>query len=812
MKTRQQIKDAVAAQVSSSEYIPFGSHIAPDVIKLKRCGDLVATWKLAGIAFETKDETEIVAAKTGLINLLRSLGGGQWALWSHKVRRQVSERLTAIIDNPFAARLAGDYNASFRHHRQMRTELYLTLVYRPMVGQLPNLLGRLFGGQKRSIDEIAASDQQALDELEDASKMVERAMEAYRPERLGCLTRGGFTYSHMLRLFGFLINGVWEEVPLRRSAIDQYLPASRLHFGDTNGRLQIVHPTGQRFVGFLDIQDYPRWTESGVGNAILYSDYEYIETQSFSLLNRRDAQSALERQRGHMHVAEDASVSEITDITSALDDLVSGQIEVGEYHYSLAVMTETSDGLTKAMADARAALQEQAGFKMAAIDVIPEAAWFAQLPGNWDIRPREAKLTSRNFAGLSPFHNFDSGKRDGNPWGEAVALFQTPSGQPYYFNFHVSPPHRNSTGEALAGNTFICGTTGSGKTVLQTSLLAFSLKYPGLRAICFDKDRGMEVGIRALGGAYRALERGRPTGFNPFQMEPTDENIQFAEKLVRLLVGGETTAREEGEISHAVRTVMSDRIEHHVRSLSLVVQNLSAVGDNSLSARLRKWQRRQPLGWVFDNAEDTLDFDAGQVFGFDYTEFLDDPEIRTPVMAYLLHVTESLIDGRPFIYVMEEFWKPLMDPHFSDFALNKQKTIRKQNGLGIFVTQSPSDVLVHPIGKTMVEQSVTQIYLPNPRADRADYVDGFKLTEAEYDIVRSLSETSRTFLVKQGQTSAICRFDLTGLDEVLAVLSGTTESVALLDEIRARTGDDPSLWLPAFLEQRQARHRRNVPA
>lgn len=812
MKTKRQVRDAASAQLSSSEFIPFANHIAPDVIKLRRCGDLIATWRLAGISFETQDEGAITAAKEGLVNLLRGLGGGQWALWSHKLRRRVRERLTGAARDAFANRLSEAYYATFDGHRQMRTELYLTIVYRPLAGQPSNPLGGLFGAARRSLDDIAAADRLALEDLEEAACMVERALEAYGPRRLGAYERGSFAYSEQLSFLGYLVNGVWEDVAMRRAAIDRYLPTSRLHFGDNNGRLQIVHPTGQRWVGFLDIQDYPRWTESGIANAVLYSDYEYIETQSFSILNRRDAQGALERQRGHMQAAEDASVSEIAEITSALDDLMSGQIEVGEYHYSLAVMTQASEALTKAMADARAVLQDQAGFKMSVIDAVPEAAWFAQLPGNWDLRPREAKLTSRNFAGLSPFHNFADGKRTGNPWGEAVALFQTPSGQPYYFNFHVSPPRRDSTGEALPGNTFICGATGAGKTVLQTSLLAFSLKYPGLRAVCFDKDRGMEIGIRALGGAYRALERGKPTGFNPFQLAPSEENLQFAERLVRLLVGGAPSAREESEISHAVRTVMSDRIEREVRCLSLVAQNLSAVGDNSLSERLRKWQRGQPLGWVFDNARDELDFAAGQVFGFDYTEFLDDAEIRTPVMAYLLHTAESLIDGRPFIYVMEEFWKPLMDPHFSEFARDKQKTIRKQGGLGIFVTQSPSDVLTHPIGKTMVEQSVTQIYLPNPRADRADYVDGFKLSEAEYEIVRSLPDTSRTFLVKQGRSSAICRFDLAGLDEILSVVSGTTENVLLLDEIRAVVGDDPRDWMPRFLEQRGARARRSIPA
>jgi type IV secretion system protein VirB4 len=140
-----------------------------------------------------------------------------------------------------------------------------------------------------------------------------------------------------------------------------------------------------------------------------------------------------------------------------------------------------------------------------------------------------------------------------------------------------------------------------------------------------------------------------------------------------------------------------------------------------------------------------------------------------------------------------------LDEHFSEFARDKQKTIRKQGGLGVFVTQSPSDVLQHPIGKTMVEQSVTQIFLPNPRADHDDYVVGFKLTEAEFAIVQNLGEASRTFLVKQGQSSAICRFDLAGMTEVLSVISGTTESVLALDEIRAEVGDSPEDWLPLFL-------------
>ena len=205
---------------------------------------------------------------------------------------------------------------------------------------------------------------------------------------------------------------------------------------------------------------------------------------------------------------------------------------------------------------------------------------------------------------------------------------------------------------------------------------------------------------------------------------------------------------------------------------------------------------------MFDEADDRLtDLHQAQAIGFDTTEFLDLPEVRTPVMLYLLDVMGELVDGERLIYVISEFWKALDNDIFSDFAKQKQKTIRKQNGLGIFDTQSPSDVLRHPIGRTMVEQSVTKIFLANSEALRDEYVEGFGLSDAEYETVRSLSSRGgRAFVVKQGDSSAICELDLSGLENFVTVLSATTDNVALLDGIRERVGDDPQVWLPLLLD------------
>jgi type IV secretion system protein VirB4 len=720
MNLRNPLPPKASAEIPSADSIPFGSFLTQDVVRLRDTGDLLACWRLDGISFETADLGYIADRKRALHNFWNAIGGGHCAVWSHKVRRAVHLALDGVHTNAFAREFSARYNAglaggtgkSSERRPQMVTELYLSLIYRPAPDRASRMIRKLSG---HSLATLHARQTEAIGMLEELSDRLMSSLRPYGPERLGVFRRDDHSYSEQAAFLGFLINGVWEDVPYRDACLAEYLPVSRLHFGDKNGMLEIWHPTQNRFAGLLDFQDYPRISEPGMNNAILYSDYEYIETQSFSMLGKRDALDALERQRGHLYAADDPSNEEIEQMDAAMAEVNSGDIQMGEYHYSLAVFGEFPAQVAKHMAQARSALQDGPGFKMAVVDAIPECAWFAQLPGNWRMRPREASITSKNFTNLSPLHNFSQGKRYGNPWGEALAMMPTPSGQPFFFNHHVSPENQDSTDEKKPGNTIVIGQTGAGKTALVAGLMLFALKYSGMHGMFLDMNRGSEICIRRLGGRYCALKRGEPTGFNPSQLPPSEHNIAFCERWLRLLVGpaqAQDMAQEEQDISHAVRTVMSEAIPLELRRLATVWQNLKVrAGGNSLRDRLLKWTAPHRLGWLFDNPRHTHDLTdpAIRIHGYDYTEFIEDEEIRTPTVDLLLHLASGMIDGRPFIYWMEEFWKPLENDHFSDFALNKQKTIRKENGLGVFITQSPSDVLQHRISKTIVEH-------PSPRS------------------------------------------------------------------------------------------------
>jgi type IV secretion system protein VirB4 len=225
--------------------------------------------------------------------------------------------------------------------------------------------------------------------------------------------------------------------------------------------------------------------------------------------------------------------------------------------------------------------------------------------------------------------------------------------------------------------------------------------------------------------------------------------------------------------------------------------------EQGLSARLKRWQRGEELGWVFDGADDELSLDT-QVMGFDMTAVLDTPAIRGPLMDYLFERVRELVNGQRIIIAIDEFWKALDDPGFQAFVNDHLKTIRKQNGLLVFATQSPRDALRSKIAHTIIEQCPTQILMPNSKADAADYREGLKLTAREFALVSEiLTPTSRRFLVKQAGAGVVASLDLGGLDEELTVLSGRTATVRRLDELMAEGGDVNS-WLAELLRQKLA--------
>ncbi|MEO8778317.1 MAG: VirB4 family type IV secretion/conjugal transfer ATPase [Rhodanobacter sp.] len=790
--------------------VPLSTHVSPTVLKTTG-GDFLLVWRLGGLPFVGREEWEIEHRHNTFNRMLQTLRAPDFvnvAFWVHDVRR----RRRVVDHSRFAQRFNQDmsdtYHQTLSAQKLMQNELHLTMMYRPIVS------GKRFVEKSADLGRLESQQADAVNTMLELAGNVEAVLKDYAPCRLGMYeAANGVVFSEALEFYGYLLNRIDEAVPVLSAPVYDYLPVSKQRFSAKTGDYVITTPEGiNHFGAILNIKEYTDSTYPGILNGLKYLDFEYVITHSFSPMGRQDALKSLDRTKGMMVSSGDKAFSQIAELDQAMDQLASGNFVLGEYHFSMAIYAASQEMLSQQIASTRAELSN-AGFVSVKEDLAVTAAFYAQFPGNWKYRTRIANVSSLNFLGLSPLHNFATGKKENNPWGACVTTLQTTNGQPYYFNFHATHPTENSVGEKAIANTMVIGKSGTGKTALINFLLSQVQKLePAPTIFFFDKDRGAEIFVRACGGNYLALENGQPTGFNPFQCERTEANMQFLGELVKVLAGKSVySSREEEDIFRAVGNILDT--PPHLRSMANFQKSLPNMGDDGLFIRMRKWTAGNALGWVFDNPVDTIDLEKANIIGFDYTELIDNPEVRVPVINYLLHRLEALIDGRPLIYVMDEFWKILDGKGgLKEFAKNKQKTIRKQNGLGIFATQSPEDALASDIAAALIEQTATMVLLPNPNASRDDYVDGLKLTDAEYQVVVSLDERSRCFLVKQGHASAICQLDLRGMDDALAVISASTDNIEIMHEVlqERATAEGvsinelcPEQWLTQFYENRK---------
>ena len=474
----------VKRDTSSADYVPFAAHVDANTLKTKQ-GDFVQVFRLEGIAHETADDDEINTWHEQLNMFMRNINSPHVVLWTHVVRKESGEYVGGTFRPGFAADLNVKYRASVTGKRLFVNELYLTLLYRPQ----PMALARAF----QKVDELTAhgkaeSNGLGVERINNLAKEVEKNLSRYDPERLTSYEHNGFMYSEPLEFYQYLVNGYEQRFPLVRGNVQNTLVTSRPLFG--REAMEFRAPDRSMVGALLGIKEYPHPTVPGLFNELLRAPYEFVLTQSFVCIDKASARTALKRQRDRLESTGDDALEQIDELNLALNDLQSNKFTMGEHHLALLVKGEDVKALANNVAEARAALGDS-GCVVAREDLALEAAFWSQLPGNFKWRPRPAPINSYNFVGMSAFHNYPTGKRTGNHWGDAVALLKTTSGAPYFFNYHKRD----------LGITLLTGQSGTGKTATQNFLSAQAEKFDAT-GIYLDKDRGSEIFVLANGGRY----------------------------------------------------------------------------------------------------------------------------------------------------------------------------------------------------------------------------------------------------------------------------------------------------------------------
>jgi len=771
-------------EAMAGDRLPYLRLLDENVVLL-RDGSVMLSLMVPGFAFETADTDELNAHAATREVLLRSSLDARFVLYHHVIRRRVEIELESQFADPLTAHIDARWRQRTSSGALFVNDQFVTLVRRPARGKAgwPDKLARMMKRKGAGPAEADAADVRAL---RAAASAMTASLGAYGARLLGDYDSPAGRCSEVLELLSALYNG--EMRPVRRPAEDadvgHMLPYRRVSFG--LDAMELRGANGVTFGSLVSLKDYPDSTAPGLTDPLLRLPCELVLTETYAPSDRQIARERIDLALRRLKSADEEAMAERREMASARDALGTGAVGFGDHHLSVLVRAPNLEVLDEATALCAAALAD-AGAVAVREDVNLEPGFWGQMPGNEGLIVRRALISSANMACFGSLHGFAMGQASGNHWGEAVTLLATTSQTPFFFNFH----------QGDLGNFTVIGPSGSGKTVVMNFLAAQAQKFDP-RTILFDKDRGAEVFVRGIGGTYSRIAAGHPTGFNPLALPDTAVNRAFLRDWLGVLLdakGPEELATIAGAVDAAYHNDPALRRLSHFREL-LAGSRRPEPGD--LASRLDAWIANGPNGggehgWLFDNAIDRLDMSARKL-GFDMTALLESPRLRTPTMMYLFHRIEERLDGEPTMILIDEGWKALDDEVFAARIRDWLKTLRKRNALVGFATQSARDALDSRIATALVEQTATMLFMPNARARAEDYCDGFGLTAHELDVIRTLPAHSRCFLIRQSDASVVVRLDLSGMPEVLTVLSGRESTVRKLDGLRERYGDAAEAW------------------
>lgn len=776
-------------ETSASKFIPYKCFWNSDTILLKD-NSFLRVVKIKGFSFETADDEDIDIKKNGRNNLLKSMSSGNLGLYFHTIRKRKEAFPEGEMTNVFAKKVNDEWKQKHDGDKNFTNEHYISILRMEDKAGLAKIA--TFARHIRNkADESAKirNMRENFSEMEEITSRILNGLSSYGVELLDISESNDCIFSEVCNFLGSIVNCNYNQnyrfIPY---GLASYLPVNRMYF--SSKIFEVRFPLETRYGGMVSLKEYRNVTNAGMMDGFLQLPFEFIITQSFKFVNRTVAISSIQLQQRRMIQSEDVAVSQIQEIDAALDATMSGRFAFGKHHLTVMCIDDNMKSIEN---DLSMIVVEFSNMGITAVreKINMEAAFWAQLPGNFNYIVRMATINTLNLASFVSLHNYPSGRIRRNHWGPAVTVLNTVSGTPFFFNFHVRD----------VGHTMIVGPTGSGKTVTMNFLCAQAQKF-NCRMFFFDKDRGAEIFIRAMGGKYTIIETSKPSGFNPLLLPENNENKTFLVDWLKSLVtvnNEVVTATDMARINEAVAG--NYKLPPKKRILRNIAPFLGISGPETLAGRLEMWHSDGSHAKLFDNAVDNVDFFSSKVFGFEMGELLKDKVSIGPVLLYLFHRISSSLDGTPTMIILDEAWALIDNPVFAPTIKDWLKVLRKLNAFVVFATQSVEDATKSDISDTLVQQTATQIYLPNLRATEA-YKTVFMLSDREFQLIKTIDPGSRYFLIKQDNSGVIAKIDLTGMNDIISVLSGRAETVILLNEIIEEIkSDKPEDWLPIFYKR-----------
>lgn len=324
-------------------------------------------------------------------------------------------------------------------------------------------------------------------------------------------------------------------------------------------------------------------------------------------------------------------------------------------------------------------------------------------------------------------------------------------------------------------NKFILGPSGSGKSFFTNNLagsyydggahiviIDIGHSYRNLTRLIYETSHGRD-------GKYITYSMENPLSFNPFHTttgEYSESRREFLRSLVITLWKGESgsaTPSEEGAMMSLIdeflkgrgtRTTIFQDFYEFVKSragacittgpVTARLHQSTTLNMEEIRSALFPYSREGMYSRVLNSnqEEDLLD---NRFIVFELGSIADNKSLMpivTLVIAQTFREKTEKLPGRRKVIVIEEAWKAISRTTMAEYVRNLFKTIRKQNGEAIVVTQEIDDIVDSPIVKeTIITNSDCRILLDQRKfLNRFDKLASLlSITKSEKDQILSIN-------------------------------------------------------------------------
>lgn len=734
-------------------HLPYAFEVADDVVRTRE-NALMLSFEVMGIDGLTSASSRIEVLRDQIARLLAGLDD-QHAFYVHRLSRPADLKLPRILGSSFAA----DVDRSWSEHlagQGLREFVTIITVVRTMASEirvpfLRKTAARLF--QADTVTRLAG--------LREVSDILKTAIQ--RPTRDLLVSDGS-----LLGFYAALSSGILTRIKRgTASLIAEDVGTSALAF-DT-GTVEVIDGFGdRRFAAVLYVGQHALSTMAGMLDGI-DEGANSIVTHSYVPIDRTTVSERALRKLAQMQAtAEIASIIE-RQLVDTVDEVKAGLAGFGDHQMTVTIFAESRTKLEADISRIRG-VALQAGVRLAVERLAAEATFFACHPGNLDYRCRKSTISSTNFTDLAALHLPDPGESaERLPWRMPMTIFETAQGTPHKFSFHEPG---DPEAEPTVGHSLVLGPSGSGKTGTIAFLATQALRARA-RVIIFDKDRGLEMAVSAMGGRYATIRAGQGTGLSPLQTEGGDRGRAFLVDWLASLMerdGTILTPAQSNLLKNAIR--QNNEATASLRTFDQFATLFGDAGDDrALAAKIGEWTPEGRYGWVFGPADKPVVDFSDAVTALDLTELLDLTTERTAILSYLFRRIELLMEERrPTLLIIDEAWKVLDDAYFAGRLKQWLVTARKLNVIVVMMTQFPSQIL-QSRARAIFEGLPNQLIFPNAAAEPDDYAQ-FSLTENEMEFVLRGALARRVVLWRTNRGSTILDVDLRALGPLMTALGG----------------------------------------